>query len=200
MGVLVTNKARQMMNKTSYRNFEVPQAGEASLQGRTALLETFRHASMHFNLDLPIPDPEWVYNSFTAEYSAMATFFMVIGTSYGYFGIQQVGASTANGKVIFSTWARTCKTDRVADCPEKSMPKVTACGPDVVCTTFGGEGVGGKSYKEIEWSVMKTYHFAQRKKLRPNGRIELSAYFLDPAVGSWQLISAMEVHRRTVLK
>ena len=30
---------------------------------------------------------------------------------------------------------------------------------------------------------------------KPGGRLELAAYFYDPAVGSWVLISAMEVER-----
>ena len=54
-------------------------------------------------------------------------------------------------------------------------------------------GVGGKSYKDIPWSLDKTYHFAYRKQIHSDGRIQLTAYFLDPAVGSWELIASMEV-------
>jgi hypothetical protein len=162
---------------------------------RTGAGAEWRHASMHLTYNFQGSNPEWMYNTFTAKLAAKVTFFAVLGTPYGYFGIQQVGPSTTKGKVIFSTWAKSCHTHHVHECPKKSMPVINACGADVRCTTFGGEGVGGKSYLHYNWEIGRTYEFAQKMTPKPGGRLELAAYFFDPSVGSWKLMAAMEVER-----
>ena len=109
----------------------------------------------------PAPPAEWVYGEVSVEKSVPGSYFMAIGFSTGYCGIQELydGSKIA----IFSVWDPgnpmdlTAKADKV---DEKIRTKVNFAGEGVNISRFGGEGTGGKSTLPLDWKIGETYRFA----------------------------------------
>ena len=109
----------------------------------------------------PAPPAEWVYGEVSVEKSVPGSYFMAIGFSTGYCGIQELfdGSKIA----IFSVWDPgdpmdfSAKADKV---DENIRTKVGYAGEGVKIERFGGEGTGGKSTLPLDWKTGETYRFA----------------------------------------
>jgi len=112
---------------------------------------------------------------------------------FGYGGVQQVDWNT--GRVIFSLWDQGgCDQDK-GNCNPDDMAKTVACGSGVICTGFGGEGTGRKSYFDTSLlpNTDEEYYFVTQAKYLGNNRMEHTGYFYASALGGWKLLSRIEV-------
>ena len=132
----------------------------------------------------PAPAAEWVYGEVSVEKSVPGSYFMAIGFSTGYCGIQELfdGSKIA----IFSVWDPgdpmdfSAKADSV---DEKIRTKVAFAGEGVRIERFGGEGTGGKSTLPFDWKVGETYRFAVNVAKDGDRRTAYTGYvFRD---GAW---------------
>ncbi len=134
------------------------------------------------HLSYPAPEGLVFYNEVTVERSAEGTYFCVCGFAQGYYGLQELG----DGKklLIFSVWDPGEQNDPKKVDDEKRV-KLLYQDKDVRVGRFGGEGTGGQSFFDYDWSIGKTYRFLVTAK--PNGdRTEYTASFLLPESSSWK--------------
>ena len=118
-------------------------------------------AARSVHVQHPAPAAEWAYGEVSVEKSAPGSYFMAIGFTTGYCGIQELydGSKIA----IFSVWDPgnpmdfSAKADKV---DEKIRTKVNFAGEGVKIERFGGEGTGGKSTFPFDWKIGETYRFA----------------------------------------
>ncbi len=123
------------------------------------------------------PGAEWVYGEVTPEKSVPGSYFMAVGFSCGYCGIQEL----SNGKkiAIFSVWDPGDQFDfqaKADSVDEKIRTKNTYAGKDVYINRFGGEGTGGKSTMWFDWEIGKTYRFAINVKKDGDHRAAFTGY------------------------
>ena len=159
-----------------------------------------RHASVHLWYTLPPqlgPLDAW-YNEVEVQESSTTSYFSVLGHSYGYAGLQQLTDDPFSGRAIFSIWdPPNCSSDDPNACPEEQRAGFTACGIDTVCTRFGGEGSGAKSYFDWNtWQTSKKYKFLVLASPSGTDRIEFTCRFYAPEFG-WRVLSRIEVRQRS---
>lgn len=121
------------------------------------------------------------YNEVTPLKSAPGTFFMVCGWNTGYFGLQELG----NGKklLIFSVWDNARGDDPQA-VAEEDRVELLHQDEAVRVGRFGGEGTGGQSFLDFDWSAGETYRFMVTAQ--PDGhRTQYSGHFFDSANEKW---------------
>ena len=158
-----------------------------------------RHASVHLRYILPSLGPldAW-YNEVEVQESSTSSYFSVLGHAYGYAGIQQLTEDPFTGRVIFSIWdPPNCSYTDPSACPEEERAAFTTCGPDTVCTRFGGEGSGAKSY--MEWNTWQTdmkYKFLIHASQRGKEHVEFSCRFYAAEFG-WRMLSRIVVRHRS---
>ena len=121
------------------------------------------------------------YNEVTIEHSAPGTYFCACGWNTGYFGIQELG----NGKklVIFSVWDSNEKDPQAVE--EDKRVKLLHNDENVRIGRFGGEGTGGQSFLDYDWSVGVTYRFLVTAMIKGD-RTEYSGYFYGPKEKNWK--------------
>lgn len=158
-----------------------------------------RHASVHLRYISPSLGPldAW-YNEVEVQESSTSSYFSVLGHAYGYAGIQQLTEDPFTGRVIFSIWdPPNCSYTDPSACPEEERAAFTTCGPDTVCTRFGGEGSGAKSY--MEWNTWQTdmkYKFLIHASQRGKEHVEFSCRFYAAEFG-WRMLSRIVVRHRS---
>ena len=110
--------------------------------------------SVHFTYVPQVPRPESVMATVTVRETYTNSYFMVIGWSSGYCGVQDLGAL---GRVfIFSVWDPgdpfdfEAREDAVA---EEKRVKILYSHPLVTVTRFQGEGTGAKAMVGLNWQV-----------------------------------------------
>jgi len=139
-------------------------------------------AARSVHLGWPAPDAELFYLEATVEKSTTGSYFMACGWNTGYFGIQETG----NGKkvVIFSVWDPT-KGDNANAVPTEKRVELLHQGEGVRIRRFGGEGTGGQSMADFDWSIGQTNKFIVRGQ--PDGhKTSYSGYLFDPATKVWR--------------
>ena len=123
------------------------------------------------------PGAEWVYGEVTPEKSVPGSYFMAVGFTCGYSGIQEL--SDGKKVAIFSVWDPGDPFDFAAKADsvdEKIRTKNTYAGEGVSISRFGGEGTGGKSMMPFEWETGKTYRFAVHVKKDGDRRTAFTGY------------------------
>ncbi|QKX06964.1 DUF3472 domain-containing protein [Aquimarina sp. TRL1] len=118
---------------------------------------------------------------------AVGSFYMVNGFQHGYFGIQ-VNSNTER-RILFSVWS-PYSTDNPGSIPEEYRIKLLKKGANVITQQFGGEGSGGQSYKVYNWNAGVRYKFLLVGKPAGNNHTDFTAYFMDPTIGTWDLIAS----------
>jgi len=132
--------------------------------------------------------------------SALATFFAVQRTQFGYLGIQQTRtfmgsiagwlrtelnddiSPTWHGLVIFSAWNT-----------EGSTCQVEAVGAGAFEDDFGGEGTGCQIKYDTKWGA-GDYNFVTTTETLANGRLQLSGYWQYPQESQdWLLVGSISV-------
>jgi len=154
------------------------------------------HASAYLHYQLPWEHSNkrvhiW-YHTIVPKRSADDTYFAAEGTNFGYFGLQQVrDYPFFEGKVIFSQWDHQ---DGVEHGQAQARAEVLECGPLAVCTRFGGEGTGSKSYINFnDWKLKEDYMFVTvAEELGPSQAL-YSGYFHAEELGGWVLLSKIKV-------
>lgn len=150
-----------------------------------------RGPSTHLVYQIPEGSGEvaWLYNEIEIEsgQDVIGSYFMANGFAEGYFGIQ-VNSETER-RILFSVWS-PYKTDNPSEIPEEYRITLLKKGDNVTTGKFGNEGSGGQSYKVFNWQADTRYGFLLGAKPTGNNSTDFTAYFMDPAVGKWQLIAS----------
>jgi len=157
-----------------------------------------RHASAYLRYHEP-PNHEggqisaW-YHTLVPKHSADDTYFAVEGTGFGYMGLQQVRDTPFfEGKVVFSLWDQGGAAHS-----EEEKAQIVECGVRAICTRFGGEGTGAKSYVNFyKWTLESEYGFLTRAFDLGGGRVRYEGWFHAEELHGWRLISKIEVRRGT---
>ena len=109
----------------------------------------------------PAPGSDWFYGEVVVEKSVPGSYFMTIGFSCGYCGVQELydGRKVA----IFSVWDPGDPFDfKIKE--HETDPKLrtinTYAGDGVAVTRFGGEGTGGQSMMPFDWKYGEPCRFA----------------------------------------
>jgi len=145
-----------------------------------------RHASAHlfYHKVLQRKIDAW-FLTLTPRAAGDDSYYACTGTSFGYFGLQQVRSYPwFEGKIVFSMWDEG-----------GSKTKVLWCGEGVLCTSFGGEGTGSKTIKDFStWEMDKPYSFMVRHKRKrfTKRRFYQEGYFYATELGGWILMSKIE--------
>ena len=149
--------------------------------------------SVHLNYAAPAG--ELFVNTVTVEQSAPGTYFAVCGWDQGYYGIQE--KDKGKKLLIFSVWDSK-DNDRTKLDPAKRVT-VTYKDDRVRVGRFGGEGSGGQSFFDYDWTVGTTYSLAVGLK-RVADRVEYTAYFFEPEKSAWtRLITFSSIAPKTSL-
>ncbi len=138
------------------------------------------------------------YNEMTVEKSADGTYFMAVGWSKGYFGIQEL----ANGKkvVLFSVWDPAGGDDPKTVDDQKRV-KLLYKDASVRVQRFGGEGTGGQSFFDYDWQTGQTYRFLVTARRDGEDRTAYSGYFFVPEKKQWKhLVTLSTLTSGTLLK
>lgn len=162
---------------------------------RDRLSDDVRTASVHLFADTPAAasKPSWFVNKVVVRASSDATYFAAIGQSYGYGGLQQV--SQTQGAFIFSIWDQgDCDQDQ-GGCDPDDIAQTIACGTNVICTDFGGEGTGRKSilYTDLPPNLDVPYYFAVQASSVGSERMQYTGYAWAEQLGGWKFLSRIEV-------
>lgn len=137
--------------------------------------------SVHLRYDAK--DGDLFYNELTVEQSTSGSYFMACGWNTGYFGIQQLDAST-NKVVIFSVWDPT-RGDNANKVPLEERVQILYQDPAARISRFGGEGTGGKCIWPCSWRTNETYGFIVSAAI--DGEFtSYAGWFRDGRAGDWQ--------------
>ncbi len=132
----------------------------------------------------PAPDAQWVYGEVAVEKSVPGSYFMAVGFSCGYCGIQEL--SSGRKVAIFSVWDPGDQFDfeiKADSVDEKIRTKNLYAGEGVTVSRFGGEGTGGKSMMDFDWKVGETYRFAVHVRKDGASRAAFTGYLWRD--GAW---------------
>lgn len=138
-------------------------------------------AARSVHLFYSVPEATLFYNEVAVEKSQKGSYFMVCGFSHGYFGIQE---RTHDKVVIFSVWDPGMRDDPEAVQQEQRV-RVLYKDENVHIGRFGGEGTGGQSFLEYNWSTSETYKFLISAAISGN-RTEYAAYFYMNEQQRWR--------------
>ncbi len=143
------------------------------------------HLGYRFPNDL---DVQYAYCEITVplDEDPLGTYYMAIGFSEGYFGIQVNGPEER--RVLFSIWS-PFKTDNPRDIPADQRIEALAKGGGVHLGEFGNEGSGGQSYLVYPWKSDRTYRFLTEVTPDGEGKTTYAAWFGEKDSGRWQLVA-----------
>lgn len=137
--------------------------------------------SVHLRYDAK--DGDLFYNELTVEQSTSGSYFMACGWNTGYFGIQQLDAST-NKVVIFSVWDST-RGGNANKVPSEDRVQILYQDPAAGISRFGGEGTGGKCIWPYPWRTNGTYCFVVNTAV-DGDFTSYAGWFRDGRAGDWR--------------
>jgi hypothetical protein len=161
----------------------------ASCLGPACFSEAAEHnqirAARSVHLSYAAPEGLLFYNEACVDSSVNGSYFMACGWNTGYFGIQQLGASSEK-VVLFSVWDPT-KGDNPDAINQDDRVEVLFQAEDARIKRFGGEGTGAQCMWNFNWRVGETNRFLVG--VRINGtRTEYTAW-LGPA-HAWKKLAS----------
>lgn len=127
------------------------------------------------------------YNEVEVTESQRGSYFMAIGFTGGYFGIQDL--PNGNGMVIFSLWDNTQEPVR-KNVPKTDQARVLTVSENVVAVPFGNEGVGISARMPYTWQEGDIFRFYISTEVGAD-RTSYSAYFAAED-SDWKLIATMD--------
>ena len=144
------------------------------------------HLGYKFPRELKV---QYAYSEITVPegQDPLGTYYMAIGFSEGYFGIQVNGPEER--RVLFSIWS-PFNTDNPKEIPEDQRIIPLAKGPGVRIGEFGNEGSGGQSFLVYPWKSGKTYRFLIKVTPEADNKTTYTAWFGEKASDQWQLIAS----------
>jgi Domain of unknown function (DUF3472)/Domain of unknown function (DUF5077) len=149
-------------------------------------------AARSVHLQFAAPAGNLFYNEVTVEQSTKGSYFMACGWSGGYFGMQQLDAST-NKVVIFSVWD-TSRGDDANKVPLEQRVQILYQDGGVTVSRFGGEGTGGKCLWPYLWGTNETCRFAVMAVVE-HDRINYSGWVFDRYAGKWLHLVTFSIHK-----
>ncbi|HJW17541.1 MAG TPA: DUF3472 domain-containing protein [Flavisolibacter sp.] len=172
-----------------------------AINGRTAFVKNDsdnyfywgrRGPSVHLNY--PFADSinaAWFYNEVTVpkNQDVIGSYFMAIGFSDGYFGIQ-VNSKTER-RILFSVWS-PYHTDDPNSIPQDMRIRLLKKGHNVQAGEFGNEGAGGQSFLRYSWKANTKYKFLVHGQPDDQNNTRYTAYFFDPLINQWRLIASFQ--------
>ncbi len=111
------------------------------------------------------------------EETALYTYYAGLVWNNGYMGLQRAGGSYYK-HVHFSVW----------DPAGGGLAELIWAGPGVVTERFGGEGTGWKAMWPFNWQQGTAYRLCVTLT-HTNAATDYTAYFFDPAGGTWKPIA-----------
>lgn len=124
-----------------------------------------------------------VYGEMTIRQSSPGSYFMAIGFTGGYFGMQEL-VEEKRKVIIFSVWDSN-DLDDPNSLEEELQVQLVHSHPYVRVGRFGGEGTGGQSFYDFNWQLNDTYRFAVRADDFSHERVAYAAYFFNPIEKQW---------------
>ncbi|XP_028419314.1 uncharacterized protein LOC114545228 [Dendronephthya gigantea] len=171
--------------------YEVKDVYLTSQQRWVPTTEVFLSPSVHISWSAP-SNPQgitWFYTEVKVTDTAPNTYYMTNGFYGGYMGIQDRTPKW----VIFSIWDKTSTDDDPNASPD-DLVKLIAKGAGVTVTRFGGEGTGGKSYLEYNWSVGNTYQLMVNVRPSPEpDKAIFTGWFRIPELNIWRMLASFQV-------
>lgn len=146
------------------------------------------------HLAYPISKDEQVQYYYNEVYvpqgqDQIGSYFMAIGFSQGYFGIQV--NSESERRILFSVWS-PFQTDDPKAIPEDQKIVLNKKGKDVYTGEFGNEGSGGQSFLRYSWKAGQTYKFLLKGVPNGENHTDFTAWFFDPEMQDWRLIASFK--------
>lgn len=165
----------------------------AVLEGRSRAAESIggkapARAARSVHLQWSAAECETFSVEVTVGQTTPGSYFMAIGWSGGYFGIQEL--SDGNKVAIFSVWDPTKGDDPKAVKPEERVELLHE-GEGVRIKRFGGEGTGGQCMLDFPWAIGETVRFLVRAELHEapgivGGKTAYSGWIFDPTQKAWR--------------
>lgn len=159
-----------------------------------------RGPSCHLGYDAGVGDKEvdWATISVTVpeEYDKEGSYYMALGFSGGYFGIQNNHEGKRNA--LFSVWNTQVSDDPNAVAKEHQV-LVMNHGEGVTAQNFGGEGSGKQSFINVGWQANHTYKFLLHAERVDNNTVDYSAWFYDSVNNKWIYLSTLRRPNTKVL-
>lgn len=153
--------------------------------------------SVHIGYKPTIPSHSAAYTEMVVEKSAPGTYFACNNFSTGYIGVQELPATTPDGKhvriAIFSVWDAKDTGDNPHAAPEEERAKLVARGEKVRTERFGGEGTGGKSMRIFNWKEGEVIRTLVVEKPDGEDFRQIAGYIKNPETGKWELMSCWRV-------
>lgn len=126
------------------------------------------------------PEAREIAGTVTVTESQTNSYFMVLGFSGGYFGIQDVAGHHIG---IFSVWDPVEYDDEWKARPENVasnlQAKVLYSNPNVSVSRFGGEGTGAKTMFGCNWEIGKPVNFRVTAEADGPDRVAYTGYIGD---------------------
>lgn len=151
---------------------------------------TRRGPSVHCGYNIKdMGNVEWFYSEVTVPegYDPVGSYYMGIGFSGGYFGIQT--NTKTERKILFSIWSPFV-TDNPDEIPEEDRIICRGRNQRTHIGEFGGEGSGGQSYVKYNWKTGVTQKFLMNVHPEGNGRTLFTAYFYFQDKKRWEMIAS----------
>lgn len=149
-----------------------------------------RGPSVHLSYQVPrAASLKYAYNELVIPegYDPIGSYFMAIGFSEGYFGIQV--NSESERRVLFSVWS-PYQTDDPKSIPADQRIVNLAKGGDVTVGEFGNEGSGGQSYRIYPWKAGTKYRFLLEVEPSEADTTTYTAWMSEAAANQWDLIAS----------
>lgn len=134
-----------------------------------------------------------IYAEAVALKSSPGTYFCASNFNGGYIGFQE--KADGNKWVIFSIWDPVARGDNPNAVPEEERTALIDKGSEVRTGRFGGEGTGGQSFRDYDWSIGEKMKFMVIRKDLNEKLKEISGYFFNNKTKKWELISKWKTHR-----
>ena len=133
---------------------------------------------------------DWATISVTVpeESDQQGSYYMALGFSGGYFGIQNNSSDRRN--VLFSVW-NTQDSDDPKAVDEEHRVQVISHGEGVTAQDFGNEGSGKQSFINGGWVPGKTYRFLLHASRVDETKVDYSAWFYDCVKDAWIYLSTL---------
>lgn len=133
---------------------------------------------------------DWATISVTvpAEYDQEGSYYMALGFSGGYFGIQNNGRGRRNA--LFSVWNTEDSDDPNAVAAENKV-QVIDHGEGVTAKDFGNEGSGKQSFIDAGWQADHTYRFLLHAARVDSHSVDYSAWMYHSDTGKWLYLSTL---------
>lgn len=149
--------------------------------------------SVHLWWGTPDETPSVFYNEVVVQEHVPGSYFMCVGFSGGYCGIQDNDGQTKT--LLFSVWdASDAENDEGATLDDRVQ--ITYEASHVLCKRFGGEGTGAQCIDvTTRWEVGQTVRLMVMQHLEPSGHACYAAWVSSEVAPDWVHLASYRVQK-----